>query len=306
MGAESLRKEGGHTAGGDSPEGMILIKSHGLGNDYLVLHQSSLPMTPARARLLCDRHIGVGGDGVLEPLPGEGADYGLRIWNPDGSTAEKSGNGLRIFARYLVDHCGAKRSHTVSVESGVVRCRVKADAVTVEMGRASVEPGAVPCTQPLSQTPVEVLGATLSLTAVGVGNPHCVVFFPPDTNLDSLPWRKWGAALEVHPMFPNRTNVQFARVLDPKTVEIRIWERGAGETSASGSSSCAVAVAAFLHGLISPSMGGRKADVTLKMPGGELSVTVRDDLRLTLRGPVAEVGRIELSPVFLGWVDKVG
>ncbi len=285
---------------------MILIKSHGLGNDYLVLHASSLPMTPARARLLCDRHVGVGGDGVLERLPGEGADYGLRIWNPDGSTAEKSGNGLRIFSRYLVDHCGAKRSHTISVESGVVRSKVASDAVTVEMGQATVEPAMVPCTQPLSRTPVEILGTALPLTAIGVGNPHCVVFFPPDTDLDALPWRRWGAALEVHPLFPNRTNVQFARVAGRGAVEMRIWERGAGETSASGSSACAVATAAFLHGLVSPKMGGRKTGVTLTMPGGELSVTVREDLRLTLRGPVEEVGRIELSPVFLGRVEKVG
>ena len=119
---------------------MILIKSHGLGNDYLVLHESSLPMTPARVRLLCDRHVGVGGDGVLEKLPGARADYGLRIWNPDGSTAEKSGNGLRIFARYLVDHCGAPARFTVSVESGVVGCHVEPEAVTVQMGRATFEP----------------------------------------------------------------------------------------------------------------------------------------------------------------------
>lgn len=285
---------------------MILIKSHGLGNDYLVLHASSIPMTPARARLICDRHIGVGGDGVLEPLSGQDADHGLRIWNPDGSTAEKSGNGLRIFSRYLVDHCGAKPSHTISVASGVVRSTVAADAVTVEMGRATTEPAAVPCTRVLSQTPVEICGARLPLTAVGVGNPHCVVFFPPETELDALPWREWGAALEVHPLFPNRTNVQFARVLSRDTIEMRIWERGAGETSASGSSSCAVAVAACLHGLVTPKSGEQKAAITLVMPGGELSVTVREDLFLTLRGPVEEVGWIELSPVFLGSVEKVG
>ncbi|MDG1478000.1 MAG: diaminopimelate epimerase [Myxococcota bacterium] len=285
---------------------MILIKSHGLGNDYLVLHASSLPMTPARARLICDRHIGVGGDGVLERLPGQGADYGLRIWNPDGSTAEKSGNGLRIFSRYLVDHCGAKSAHTISVASGVVRSTVASDAVTVEMGRATTEPAAVPCTQPLSQTPVEICGTRLSLTAVGVGNPHCVVFFSPETDLDALPWREWGAALEVHPLFPNRTNVQFARVLNRDTIEMRIWERGAGETSASGSSSCAVATAACLHGLVTPRPGERKTAITLVMPGGELSVTVREDLSLTLHGPAEEVCWIELSPVFLGSVEKVG
>ena len=157
---------------------MILIKSHGLGNDYLVLHESSVAMTPHRARLLCHRHTGVGGDGVLEPLAGANADFGLRIWNPDGSTAEKSGNGLRIFARYLVDHCGAPDAFTVSVESGVVHCLVEPDAVTVQMGAATFSP--------LSQTPVEICGTMLPLTSVDVGNPHCVVFFPPDTDLDAV------------------------------------------------------------------------------------------------------------------------
>ena len=285
---------------------MILIKSHGLGNDYLILHSADVPMTPARARLLCDRHTGVGGDGVLERLPGEGADYGLRIWNPDGSTAEKSGNGLRIFARYLRDHCGAPRRHTISVESGVVRCAVESDAVTVELGRASFAPADVPCTVPLSQSMSPVAGAMLPLTAVGVGNPHCVVFFAPNTNLDVKPWRDWGRALEIHPAFPNRTNVQFATVTGPNTIDIRIWERGAGETSASGSSACAVAAAAVEQGRVSPKMGGRKYAVRVTMPGGELSVAVTDDYRLTLRGPVEEVGRIELSPVFLGRVRSVG
>jgi diaminopimelate epimerase len=278
---------------------MILIKSHGLGNDYLVLHHADLPMTPARARLICDRHVGVGGDGVLEQRPGEGADYGLRIWNPDGSTAEKSGNGLRIFARYLHDHHGAPARHTISVDSGVVRCHVEPDAVTVEMGQATFAPQAIPCTRPLSLTPVEVCGTTLPLTAVGVGNPHCVVFFPPGTDLDALPWREWGAALEVHPLFPNRTNVQLACVRDDRTVEIRIWERGAGETAASGSSSCAVAAAAVAQGRVS-------RDVRLLMPGGELSVVVGPELALTLRGPVEEIGQVVLSPVFLGQVEKVG
>jgi diaminopimelate epimerase len=263
-------------------------------------------MTPARARLLCHRHVGVGGDGVLERLPGAGADHGLRIWNPDGSTAEKSGNGLRIFARYLVDHCGAPERFTVSVESGVVRCHVETDAVTVEMGQATFEPESVPCTQPLSQHPVSVCGVSLPVTAVGVGNPHCVIFFPPETDLDTLPWRQWGAALEVHPLFPNRTNVQFARVLSPDTIELRIWERGAGETAASGSSSCAVAAAAVHQGRLRPCAGAESPVVLLRMPGGVLSVSVSSGLQLTLRGPVQEVGRVVLGPVFLGMVQKVG
>lgn len=277
---------------------MRLIKSHGLGNDYLILHGWEGPsLTAKQAIALCDRHRGVGGDGVLEARAASDADYGLRIWNPDGSLAEKSGNGLRIFARYLVDHRGAPASFSVAVDAGVVRCHVAPSAVTVEMGSPTFLPDEIPCRQILRETPLEVVpGTFLPVTAVGVGNPHAVVFFPPDTDLDALPWRRWGAALERHPAFPNRTNVQLARVLGPGVLEVRIWERGAGETSASGSSACAVAAAAV-------SLGRAPAGpVELVMPGGSLSVTVGPTGALTLCGPVEEVGELRLSPVW--WSDR--
>lgn len=264
---------------------MRLIKSHGLGNDYLVL-DSGEPLSPARVRAICHRHTGVGGDGILEPVPSEAADHGLRIWNPDGSQAEKSGNGLRIFARWLVDHRLAPLSFTVEVPAGVVRCAVDEDTglVTVEMGRAALEPAGVPCTVALRDTPVEVCGATLRLSAVGMGNPHCVALVE-DEDLDALPWRDWGRALETDARFPNRTNVQFARVVDRGNLEARIWERGAGETLASGSSACAVAVAARVLGRVD-------GDVTVHMPGGTLRVQVGDDLSVVQTGPVEEVGEV--------------
>lgn len=266
---------------------MILVKSHGLGNDYLVLHAWEGPALHAAAAMaLCDRNRGPGGDGVLEPVRSDVADAGVRIWNPDGSLAEKSGNGLRIFARYLVDHRGMAPDLRVEVASGVVRCRVDPDAVTVEMGTATLEPDQIPCRVQLFDTPLEVCGATLRATAVGMGNPHCVVFL--DADLDGLPWRSWGAALERDGRFPNRTNVQIARILGPSLIEARIWERGAGETQASGSSACAVAVAARALSLAD-------AAVQVRMPGGSLSVTIGQDLSVTLRGPVEEVGTFSLS-----------
>ena len=178
---------------------MLLVKSHGLGNDYLILDRwaPSQPapapgraLTAELARRLCDRHRGPGADGVLEPIPSEDADFGLRIWNPDGSLAEKSGNGLRIFARWLVDRRGAPPRHRVEVASGVVVCEVGPDAVTVSMGRATLDPAAIPATAPLRLHPLELGGRTLRVTAVGMGNPHCVAFF--DEALDELPWRAWG------------------------------------------------------------------------------------------------------------------
>jgi diaminopimelate epimerase len=271
---------------------MILRKYHGLGNDYLVLEEAGgLALNPALVRRICDRHRGPGGDGVLEPRPGDGADYGLRIWNPDGSTAEKSGNGLRIFARWLVDTQGAPEAHTVSLPGGVVRCFVGPTEITIEMGRARFEASEVPCTQRLSQAPVDICGTRLRLNAVGMGNPHCVVFC--DGPLDALPWRDWGRTLEVHALFPNRTNVQFVRVLSRSRVAARIWERGAGETQASGSSSCAIAAAAVRLGLCDSS-------VEIEMPGGVLHVAVGSDWAITLRGPVAEIGQITLD---LGWLN---
>ena len=264
---------------------MRLIKSHGLGNDYLVL-DSGEALSPARVQALCHRHTGVGGDGILEPVPSARADHGLRIWNPDGSQAEKSGNGLRIFARWLVDHRQAPLAFTVEVPAGVVRCAVDGGTgfVTVEMGAAVLEPAAIPCTLALRNSPVDVGGSTLHLTAVGMGNPHCVVLVD-DADLDALPWRGWGRALETDPRFPNRTNVQVARVIDRENLEARIWERGAGETLASGSSACAVAVAARILGRVD-------AAVTVHMPGGRLRVLVDDALGVTQIGPVEEVGEV--------------
>jgi len=266
---------------------MRLIKSHGLGNDYLVLC-SGEPLSPELVRSVCHRHTGVGGDGILEPVSSDTADHGLRIWNPDGSQAEKSGNGLRIFARWLVDHRAAPSAFTVEVPAGVVRCSVDGETglVTVEMGRASLEPEAVPCLASLRHTPVEVAGAVLQLTAVGMGNPHCVAIVE-GADLDALPWRDWGRALEVDLRFPNRTNVQVARVRDRANLEARIWERGAGETLASGSSACAVAVAARVLGRVD-------GDVTVHMPGGTLQVQVGDDLSVVQTGPVVEVAEVSV------------
>ncbi len=278
---------------------MLLIKSHGLGNDYLILDRWA-PSRPApwpdsrleaaQARLLCDRHRGVGGDGVLEPVTSSCATAGLRIWNPDGSLAEKSGNGLRIFARWLVERRGAPPSLTVEVASGVVTCEVSPDEIRVAMGRATFAPEQIPAREPLRLTPVEVGGHTLLLTAVGMGNPHCVVFV--EEALDQLPWRTWGALLERHALFPNRTNVQFARVLDHARVEVRVWERGAGETASSGSSACAVAAAAC-------ALGRTGARVAVHMPGGTLDVHVGPGAEITLIGPAEEVCEIKLSPAFV-------
>ena len=277
-------------------------KSHGLGNDYIVIQGSDLPgpLRPAAIARICDRNRGVGSDGILLLVPAARADFGLRIFNPDGSEAEKSGNGLRIVAKYLWDHGHVtKTAFTVETPGGVVECRVhvtdgRVRAVTVEMGAATFRAPDIPMNGPdrdVVAVPLQLGdGTALTVTAVSVGNPHCVVFVD---RLDEAECRRLGPLIERHPSFPNRTNVQFARARGRDALDILIWERGAGYTLASGSSSCGAAAAAVKTGLCDH---GR---VTVRMPGGELAVDVRPDWSLRLEGPVEEVYVGRLSAEFV-------
>ncbi len=282
---------------------MRFFKGHGLGNDYLALDVAGLPftLTPPVVRLLCDRHHGVGADGVLARVASEAADFGVRIFNPDGSEAEKSGNGLRIFAAFLqAEGRLAAPRFTVETPGGVVGMRIMEETaegvmlVEVEMGRASFRSGAVGLSGPDREVDGEILelppGAPVGITAVSVGNPHCVVF---QDDLDPEDLRRRAPQIATHPRFERGTNVQFARALAPNAVEAWVWERGAGETLASGSSACAVAAAAIRRGLVSA------RQVEVHMPGGILEVEVRDDWSILLRGPVEGVYRGELTPGML-------
>jgi diaminopimelate epimerase len=277
-------------------------KGHGLGNDYIVMEQSALPAPlsePAIVRV-CDRNWGVGSDGILLLVPTTRADFGLRIFNPDGSEAEKSGNGLRIFAKYLWDHGHArgKNTFTVDTKGGVVECTCheragRVNFVTVEMGQVTFRAPDIPMNGPdrdVVSVPLQLAdGTTVTATALSVGNPHCVVFVD---RLEEAEARRVGPLIERHPAFPQRTNVQFARVAARDSLDILIWERGAGYTLASGSSSCGAASAAVRNGLCSH---GR---VTVRMPGGMLVIEVRADWSLRLEGPVEEVYTGTLSDEF--------
>ena len=280
------------------------FRGHGLGNDYLVMDPKELTfkLTPATIEAICNRHWGLGSDGILTLVTSRKADFGLRIFNPDGSEAEKSGNGLRIFARYL--HATGrtkKRRFTVETKGGLVTIdlhldrRGDASAVTVEMGQAVFAPPALPCTLPVAellQQSIEAAGRSVVFTGVSVGNPHCVVFKQSGESWSREDLLTLGPALEHHSIFPKRTNVQLAVPTGPKELSILIWERGAGETQASGSSSCAAASAAVKLGLVT-------SPVAVKMPGGTLTIEVASDFSLTMKGPVAEVARGSLSPSFV-------
>ena len=280
------------------------FRGHGLGNDYLVMDPKELTfrLTPKTMEAICDRNWGLGSDGILALVPSKKADFGLRIFNPDGSEAEKSGNGLRIFARYL--HATGKtkkKRFTVETKGGLVSIDLHIDrhgdasAATVEMGIATFKANALPCSldvPELIQQPIEAAGRNLTFTGVSVGNPHCVVFKPAGESWSRDELLALGPALEQHRLFPKRTNVQLAVPTGRREVFILIWERGAGETQASGSSSCAAAGAAVRLGLV-------KSPVTVKMPGGVLNIEVAPDFSLTMKGPVAEVARGTLSPSFV-------
>ncbi|HEX9820726.1 MAG TPA: diaminopimelate epimerase [Methylomirabilota bacterium] len=277
------------------------VKGHGLGNDYIVLRREDLPFELSEASIvrICDRNWGIGSDGILMMVPSARADFGLRIFNPDGSEAEKSGNGLRIFAKWLRDHGHATRDRfTVDTRGGVVECLChgkdgRVAFVTVEMGHATFRAPGIPMNGPdrdVVGVPLQLAdGSAVTVTAVSVGNPHCVVFVD---RLDSDTCRRVGPLIERHPAFPQRTNVQFARVADKNTLDILIWERGAGYTLASGSSSCGAAAAAVRNGRCAH---GR---VTVRMPGGDLVIEVRSDWSLRLEGPVEEVYTGALSTEF--------
>ena len=272
---------------------MHFIKYHGLGNDYLVIEPGdfSNPPDPAQIRRVCDRHYGAGSDGILlGPLPSEKADFGLRIYNPDGSMAEKSGNGLRIFSRYLWDRGLLKRQgeesqpFTVETLGGLVRSQVLENGrlVRVEMGQASFDSQVIPVTGPRREVVDERIsleGTIYHYCAVSMGNPHCVLLCNEVSQALTL---RLGLMLENEPRFPNRTNVQFLKILDRENIQIEIWERGAGYTLASGSSSCAATAAAYRLGLV----GER---VTVHMPGGELRIEIATGLWMTMTGPVEKV-----------------
>jgi diaminopimelate epimerase len=274
---------------------MQFHKYHALGNDYIVVDPRDHPAEFSVAEIvrLCDRHFGIGSDGILwgplfsdSPIKG-GVPFSLRIFNPDGGEAQKSGNGLRIFCRFLFDQgLVATDPFRVHTAGGTVTATVHPDgrAVTVEMGKASFRSDAIPVLGPAREVIGETLvvaGQMLTIHCASMGNPHCVVDFPNATEADA---RRLGPLIENHAMFPQRTNVQFLTLNDRSNITIRIWERGAGYTLASGSSASAAAALAHRLGMVGN-------DVRVHMPGGEIAIQIGNDNAITMTGPVTKVAR---------------
>jgi diaminopimelate epimerase len=272
---------------------MRFHKYHALGNDYIVLNPADFPSwkpapTVEQIRVVCHRNFGVGSDGILwGPLPSKQSEFGLRIFNPDGSEAEKSGNGLRIFSRFLWDQ-GLVKNPTFTVETpgGHVKSVIKEDGrlITVAMGNVSFDSAKIPVN--VTGAPREVLNEKIKILdreftycAATIGNPHCVV---PLSEVTSELAHKYGPHLEAHPIFPRKTNVQFLKVRDRKNIQIEIWERGAGYTLASGSSSSAAAAVAHRLGLVD-------RDLTVHMPGGQIGIEIGDGFSIMMTGTVNKV-----------------
>jgi len=269
----------------------FFVKSHGLGNAYIVLNRQEIDfeLSEKAIQKICDVHYGIGSDGILLKVPSNSADFGVRIFNPDGSEAEKSGNGLRIFAKYLYDYkFSREKIFTIETLGGLVRAEIieenngKALTIKVDMGFACFVSSEIP----VKCENVECLDETLILeyknyriNCVSVGNPHCVVL---KDHLDEKEIKQFGPQIENHPMFPNRINVQFAKVISPTEVEAMIWERGAGWTLASGSSACAVAAVMVKKGLT-------ERNLTIKMTGGNLKIEIDLNWNIKMTGEVREI-----------------
>jgi diaminopimelate epimerase len=276
------------------------IKAHGLGNSYIVFDQSNIDfeISASKIRKICSTELGIGSDGVLLKVSSEHAEFGLRIFNPDGSEAEKSGNGIRIFGKYIYDY-GFSNKDNFSIETpgGIVEVSIlekkrnKVSILRAAMGKAIFDPRLIPVVlsgKSILQHKIKVLGEEFEINCVSMGNPHCVIF-QDELDVDKI--KKFGPLLENHPIFPSKINVQFARINSDSEAEILIWERGAGYTLASGSSSCAVAAIGHKLGLL-------RKKINLRMPGGELQVEIKDDWSVFLTGPVEEICRGKLNDSF--------
>jgi diaminopimelate epimerase len=273
------------------------VKSHGLGNEYIVLDSENINfnLTTEAIKTLCNIHFGIGSDGILLKVPAGNADFGMRIFNPDGSEAEKSGNGLRIFAKYLFDYGFAgNKDFSIRTLGGIVHAHVievknnKAFLIKVDMGKAIFPPRDIPVNadgELFFDKKILAGDREFTVNCVSVGNPHCVIL---TDRLDIDEVKKYGPLIETHPIFPNRINVQFVKPFSNSEVEILIWERGAGFTLASGSSSSAVATVVRKKGLTGN-------NVKVKMLGGELNIDIDDDWNIRMTGEVKEIASGTIS-----------
>jgi diaminopimelate epimerase len=275
------------------------VKAHGTGNDFVVVDDLTdrLRITAAQVRAICDRHFGIGADGLIRIAPGTAAPFFMDYRNADGSVAEMCGNGVRVVGKYLADRGLAAIELDLETRAGVKHLRLHAgsdgciDQVTVDMGAPSFERADLPMRgdgEALDET-LEVDGQQVQATCLSMGNPHAVVFVE---DVDKAPVTTLGPAIERHPAFPNRTNVDFVQVAGDGVLRQRTWERGVGETLACGTGACAVAVAARRRGLT----GDR---VTVELLGGRLELAWEPGGTVSMTGPAVEVAHGTIGETLL-------
>lgn len=268
------------------------VKSHGIGNDFIILDGLREPLEDmdlsGLAVRLCERHFGIGADGILLVLPSGRADYRMRIINSDGSEAEMCGNGIRCFARYLVSRGLANDIVSIETLAGIKTVETsqgKDDLLfTVNMGKPLLEAAEIPVFgyvgKVISQS-LDVHGTAYDITCVSMGNPHCVIFVE-DKSVDDVALSETGPKIEMHSAFPKKTNVEFAEVINRSEMKVRVWERGAGITLACGTGACASVVAGVLNGFV-------ENQTEVHLPGGDLYIDWRSDGNVYMTGPAKEV-----------------
>ncbi|NEP45801.1 MAG: diaminopimelate epimerase [Okeania sp. SIO2H7] len=267
-------------------------KYHGLGNDFILIdnrHQSEPILTNKQAIELCDRHFGIGADGIIFALPTKvkGADYTMRIFNSDGSEPEMCGNGIRCLAKFIADLDSHKKTeYRIHTLGGLMIPKLQPDGkVKVDMGTPKLLASQIPTTlatgdSKVVEKPLEIEGKVWPVTCVSMGNPHCITFVE---DVASIPLETLGPKFEHHSVFPERTNTEFIQVIKPDYLKMLVWERGAGATLACGTGACAVVVAGVLTG---------KCDrlVTVKLPGGLLAIEWSiSDQKVYMSGPAEKV-----------------
>ncbi len=269
-------------------------KWHGCGNDFIFIdgtkYQAILEQIIKKVPYLCDRHRGIGADGVIFVLPSEKSDFRMQIFNSDGSEAEMCGNGIRCFAKYVYQQGWVDgRSFTVETKAGIMKPTILHDSddeflVRVDMGEPILAGKEIPVKidkEPVVAENIEVEGEKFQITCVSMGNPHCIIFVP---DAEKAQVDTWGPILEKWQLFPQKTNVEFVQVLSENKLRMRVWERGAGITMACGTGACASLTAAVLNKYVK-----RGAEVELQLDGGSLKITWAEDGHIYMTGPAKEV-----------------
>ena len=263
-------------------------KMHGIGNDFIVIdcrddrYGITREESGAMARRFCHRRFGIGADQILLLYNSEKADFLMRIFNADGSEVEMCGNGIRCFAKYIWDRkLSGKSVLEIETAAGIIRPEKAGDLVRVDMGTPVLEGRQIPVDLDgvIKDHPLKIEDKTFNITCVSMGNPHAVIFVD---DVDGFDVQRYGSRIETHPLFPRRVNVEFVQVVDPRTLRMRVWERGSGETMACGTGASATAVAADMKGVA-------EKKVTVKLIGGDLLIELNEDGHVYMTGPAEEV-----------------